>query len=476
MKEILQTFYDYTVQFFGDGVYLVLAVIAGVFLMFTDKKKYGKIIWPSLLILFVIYNPWVYKYILDRSRFWRMFWTIPFVLIAGLGFMELLKSCNGTFKKLFITFAMLLVIYLCGSNVFEGVGQGKNTNAYRLTQETIEVADVMLKYDDSPKCIIPRSLYTAIRQYSGEIHPMFGRNMDGYMYDAGELEQKIFEEMLEDEPDYGYILYHARRLRYDFVVVDSSKPIYGELAEEYGYSLLEDQRDYMIYFNESLKGEDNSGYTWERDKFGWKLKNPDGEIVKQKVEEVSGVWYYLNKNGYLMDYVDSETAKNLKPDDLIIIPIYGEGEEAGDKDDSELVSYLVDDQKGHFILVDGGRAEDFTKPLRFIRLYGNVVDGWILNYPHPDRTGAFNEIYGGRVEGNERFTCIEIKQLYAVETDWDYVHKNIKNSDYIECYDRFHDISSTIDNITWAKKGDVVEVEGIKFKLNENAVYEIVSE
>ena len=78
---------------------------------------------------------------------------LPCTLIIALGFGELLRKCNKSWKKLLLTLVMLIMVVLSGREVFSGAGIGKNTNSYRLLQETVDVADVMLEYEDSPKCI-----------------------------------------------------------------------------------------------------------------------------------------------------------------------------------------------------------------------------------------------------------------------------------------------------------------------------------
>ena len=154
MKEIIYTIYDVTLAYYGSAVFLLLAVMAGVFLMLTDWKRYGRIIIPTLIIIFIIINPVAYKLVLHKSRFWRLYWMIPGTLIIVMAFGELLRKCNKSWKKLIVTFAMLLIISLSGTSVFSGGGSGKNTNIYRLPESTVGVGELMMSYEKKPKCIV----------------------------------------------------------------------------------------------------------------------------------------------------------------------------------------------------------------------------------------------------------------------------------------------------------------------------------
>ena len=112
MKNILVTIYESTAEYFGASTYLVAAIFVGILLMLTDRKKYAKLIIPSLIILVTILNPISYKLILHKTRFWRLFWMIPYVYIILLGFIELIKRYDSVWKKLAITFSCLIIIMI----------------------------------------------------------------------------------------------------------------------------------------------------------------------------------------------------------------------------------------------------------------------------------------------------------------------------------------------------------------------------
>lgn len=461
MKDIILTIMKSVSEYFGSSTYLVMAVCAGVFLMLTDKKKYSKIIIPSIIILVLVLNPVSYKLLLNKTRFWRLFWMIPYAYIIILGFIEMLKTTDKLWKKLLITTAFAAVIIVSGDNIY--AGHEKAEDIYRLPVGTGEVAEMMLKYEDNPRCIVSGDLLTSIRLYSGDIEPLYGRNADNYINKASEYDKRIYKEMESDTPDYGYILSYARRLKVSFVVNSADKPISGKLQEKYGYSSVGTTGKYNVYYNSSLKKYSSSDYTWEANGTGWYCLDAGGNKIAGRSAEIDGVWYYFNQNGYLIESVDSEAAKNLSPDDLIITQ-YG-----SDDYDKPSMCYTIDDQKGHLIIIDGGNKDEYKRIYDVIKMYDRHVYAWILTHPHDDHIGAFNYIYKTFVkeaaEGKNDYHQVAIDKIYAVDIDSDYYHKIAREWDYIDYFDEFNSLMKGEANLEYVKDGQQYEIGDHSFKV-----------
>ena len=458
MREIIHTIYDQTIGYYGSATFLVLAVFAGVFLMLTESGRYKKIIIPSIVLVILILNPIAYKFILYKLRFWRLFWMLPCTLIIALTFGELLRKCDKSWKKLVFTFVMILVIILSGRNVFDSVKISKNTNNYRLLQETVDVGELMLQYEDKPKCILSGGLLTSIRLYNADIKPMYGRDVYNCISNPSVIASLIFDEMERAHPNFDRILYHARRLSYSFVVTTVAKPISEETLDKYGYSMLKELDGYYVYYNGNLKEDEN--YKWSENKKGFFILNKKGKKVKGKAVEVAGCWYYFNKNGFLIEGMDSDTVKNLQPDDLIITQI---GKDSYPKPSS---TYTIDDQKGHLIIVDGGNEDEYQTIMKTIRQYGSKVDAWILTHPHSDHIGAFNKIYKEFVKNpKDKSKKVEIKKIYAIKLDSDYYHKVANSWDEIEYYDEFNKLVKNDKSLKYVKRGETYKVGDVEFKV-----------
>ena len=456
MQEIVYWFKDY----YADYVYLVFTLIAATFLMLLDRKKYAKVVIPSIVLFIVLFNPVLYKYILVRARFWRLFWTIPGVFIVALAFIELISRREKVIHKVAITICTVLLVMVTGHNVFLGASRGDDSNVYRLSNETVMIGQMMLERDESPRCILPAGLLSSMRLYSGDIEPMYGRNAQNYINRASQEVLDMYNVMESASPDYDYVLSRAEKWGYNFVVTLYAKPIDDSVAERYGYDLLATVNEYNVYYNsrldETVGGMD--GYDWVLDDIGWKYQNSSGNYVAQTIQVVNGISYYFNREGYVVDAIDGDTATKVEDGDLIITQI-------GDDDyPKPTMFYTIDDQAGHFYIIDGGQTDQVDQVIEQIRLYGGVVDGWILTHPHDDHIGAFNEIYDKYKDE------VEIKKIYAIDLDSEYYHEVANEWDAIEYYDRFNELMSDKSNpnynkVEYVKRGKTYKDGELSFKV-----------
>ncbi len=453
MKETMDIIINWFKDYYADFAFLVFTGYAGVFLMVTDRKKYAKIILPTLAFFVIIFNPWLYKYVFVKIIFWRLFWMIPCTLIVLLCSLEILRKCDHLKMKLLATFCLFMLFMIFGKNVFVNISNEKNPNVYRLSRETIDVANVMLEYDETPRCILSKGFLSSIRQYSLEIEPMYGRNAEGYINYADDNVKVMYSVMESDVPDYTYVLTRARHWGYNFVVNVDTKPIDESVSARFGYELIKNIDGYNIYYNSELNDEGIEGYSWYNDGVGWWYSDVYGNCLKNTIQKVNGVYYYFNREGYAIENISSEVVGKLGKDDLIITQF---GNEYYNK---PTMFYTIDDQKGHFVVIDGGNPDETQQVLNQIWLYGGHVDAWILTHPHADHIGAFNEIY------KQYKDEIKIDKIYAIDIDSSYYHKVANEWDEIEYYDEFNKIIKGYDNLEYVKRNRMHTIGDISFEV-----------
>lgn len=459
MKEILDIIVYWFKDYYADGMYILFAFLACVYLVIIDGSRYLKLIIPSIAIVTVIFNPWLYKYIFYKLIFWRLFWMIPCVLFIALASVELIGRIEKLWKKIVFCIGVILLFSVLGNDVFKGASRGDTRNIYGLSEATIDVADVMLQYDDSPRCILSRELISQIRLYNGNIEPMYGRNAEGYINYADDSVKAMYSVMESESPDYTYVLTRALHWGYSFVVNTDSRPIDEALAKRYGYELIATTDGYNVYYNSRIDiSEDEAGYSWRFDGTGWWYGDDYGDYYLDTVQQIDGSYYYFNRDGYALDNLSSDMVEALDSDDIIITQ-FG-------KDDYQKPSmcYTIDDQEGHFIIIDGGNADEVDQIMGQIWLYGGRVDAWILTHPHSDHIGAFNEIY------EQYKDQIEIEKIYAIGIDNGYYHEIANTWDEIEYYDRFNELMADKSNpnygaLEYVERGDTYSIGDCSFKV-----------
>ena len=98
VKNIMDTITYYFDCFYGNGRYLalLLAAVAGLFIL---SKKDRKLIYPILILILVIANPVLYRYVFNKLVFWRLFWMIPEVLIIALAATRMIMTLEKKWEE-----------------------------------------------------------------------------------------------------------------------------------------------------------------------------------------------------------------------------------------------------------------------------------------------------------------------------------------------------------------------------------------
>ncbi len=453
MKEILKAIFEKTSEYYGTATFLVMAVFIGVLLMFLDWKKYSRVIIPVLMSLFVILNPVCYKIIFCKIRFWRLFWMIPMVYIILMGFMELIRRCDTQWKKVISLVGLIALLAVGGDNVFADSGLGIAEDSYKLPHGVVQACDAMLKTDKTPRCVVGGDLRTAVRLYSGEIEPMYGRDTENYIDKASEYEKKIYKQMESENPDYAYILSNARRLKYNFVVNTYDKPIDYETMTAYGYKLISDKGGYNVYYNPDVpesSSNESSGYTWKSNGTGWYCLDASGNRLKNTNAEIDGVWYYFNNKGFLMESMDSKSAETINSTDLILTA-YGSPDKTPD-------FITLDDQQGNLVIINGGAKNDYKAVHDVLKMYGRNVTAWILTDDNDESAGAFNKIYKNFVketsEGESDAHPVQIGNIYVPE--------EFSN-------EKFEEVTEGTDTVVRVPADEEVHIGGISIYMGETS-------
>ncbi len=445
---------------YGDRAILILLILSGVYLFAEAEDIRKKILFPTIVTCILIFNPLFQRYLSGRTVYWRMIWVIPETMIIAFAFVKMLQKIHKRLAMLVMAAFLMLVVMFFGTNVYHAAGFSKNEMSvkamcYKINPAVIHIADAMLKYDDKPGCIVPQDLYTELRQYNGNIEMAYGRDMESYIETKTGEDDAVYEQMESLTPDYSIVCDAAVYCNYDFIVTYADRPINEKLISKYNYKEIAKTDGKIIYYNSDVKdGREEGKITpgWKKNPAGiQQYVNKSGKKVTGK-QKIDGKWYYFNRYGNLVPQVTEKEVMTLSEGDLILTQFGDDGS------DRTSMFYTIDDQKGHFYIVDGGTAHYDDQLRKEIAEYGNKVTGWILTHPHEDHIGAFNDIYANP-EG------IEIKHIYAIDIDGEYYHKVANSWDQVGYFDTFNSLAKNMKNLTYVKRGETYDIEGLKIKV-----------
>lgn len=315
-------------QYYGESVVLLLGIISGVYLLVDDRHGRIRFLYPVIMIAACVYNPILYDRLFRDNIYWRMMWLLPTGILIAWASVRLLQRKNPGFVKVIVLAVILSVIFLKGFYIYKNDVFSENTNVAKISASAKAVANVMLARSSHPTCIVPEGLFIELRQYSGDIEMMFGRNVMGYINEPDPVCNRVAKELMSPVPDYAFIFGVANLRKYEYVVTYGGRPVLREILSEYGYTKLKSVKGYVIYRNKNVKNRDLNGW-----------------VVTQ----------------------------------------YATGAEYS-------ACYTVEDTDNHLIIIGGGYDWWTPKLEAIIRSHDNHVAAWILPSVHTGYLEGFNNI------------------------------------------------------------------------------------
>ena len=237
MRAWMQPIIYWVNEYYGNRWYLLLAVVAYIYLFFATKESRRKIVYPSVLLAFLVLNPILYKYVYSKIIYWRLMWLLPNTLAIAYATVLFVRKRKHISVKVIAFVLVLAAVVWKGTNVYTHSGMAKASNQQKVDARVQQVCDEMLAVDETPKCIAALNLSYEIRQYCGDIELMYGRNVEGYINVIDDLSLRIANEMRSENPNYDYIFAQAMAKNYDFVVLEDYKTVPEDLLNQYGYQI-----------------------------------------------------------------------------------------------------------------------------------------------------------------------------------------------------------------------------------------------
>ena len=176
----------YWIETEGAGHWLFIAfpiVLLCLFIWFKGRRV--RFLIPSLLMSIIIINPLFFKYWdkLGLYAYWRILWVVPVVpVVAGL-VPSISEKFEKTWVKSIVAAAGVGLVMFGGTFLYNGAGGSfvEAANAAKLPDYVVQIADRLLELDDHPRVIAQDPIGVYIRQYTGEIDTLFGRDIYGHI-------------------------------------------------------------------------------------------------------------------------------------------------------------------------------------------------------------------------------------------------------------------------------------------------------
>ena len=248
MMDLIYEMNEWVHTYYGSGVVFWLAVAAYLYLFTVSREKRWKFVYPVVLIVFLLLNPVLYKYAYKGTHYWRWFWTVPNALVIAGAAVTLIRNAKKRWHKAFLCMVMVAVLLLFGENFYTNQERFFPTqNAYKIEQETVDVCDLMLEREASPKCICPLLLCNRVRLYSGEIRQYYGRDAEWDYANTDNPKVATLRQLESEHPDYAMVLQTALEQECGFVVTHADRKIEQSILDNYHFSMIGETGEYAVY-------------------------------------------------------------------------------------------------------------------------------------------------------------------------------------------------------------------------------------
>jgi len=319
--------------YYGDGIWLMLMCFSIIYLYVRQKKFRNVLVYPTLLIGCLVCNVIFYRLICMHIIYWRLFWMLPTCILIALAILELIKDSAAKRKIILILFTLFLVFGL-GTRVFNESTYYSVQNSQKVSLATKRVCDLILADYRYPLCIFPNEMYSEVRQYSGDIRLVYGRDAEGYIIGN----QKALE--------LGYALNNvanapvtaaqvARCCECQYVVLRQECPEF----ENYGYKLFGVVEGYYIYKDEmnvipkwtiTLHAKNSSRIMRIQDVYNRKSYIVEGkwgdiEDIREVISQHGNVAYDWMTTSMCDMYCTASAHITLEPNGIIIFDKYRPG-------------------------------------------------------------------------------------------------------------------------------------------------------
>ena len=236
----------------GSGMLLALYVCAVIFLFYTEKETYKRILlvylplfWIGVLLLPVTYK--VVAMVMDVEVYYRFFWMLPVTLVIAYTAVQVYHMYQGKYRTL-VALGLTLVMVLSGDFVYNNWRYSKAENVFHVPQTVVELCDLMHAKGREVLALFPEELMQYVRQYDSTICLPYGRNvlvedwnMNHPLYDIMEAEVVDCDALGE-----AAVIYHCA-----YVVLRKERETIGDLTAS-GYVLKGTISGYQVYYNDEV--------------------------------------------------------------------------------------------------------------------------------------------------------------------------------------------------------------------------------
>ena len=207
---VWENVFDMTMR---QGAYFILFLLSMLYLFLKKGENLAELLFcgSTLCSFFIFLNPYLCTFVSQKITgvdvYWRLYWMLPIYFSIAYVSARLLEY-QKNFKKIIGLILISIIINLSGLYMYKkDLYFDKYENIYKIPEESILVAQKLLKRESKTTCIFPEDISPNVRQYTAKIIVIESRGMStseqyGWLYqkiyDEGDVNSKEVKEELKN--------------------------------------------------------------------------------------------------------------------------------------------------------------------------------------------------------------------------------------------------------------------------------------
>lgn len=236
IDEIRMVFLDKKLLFLAAGMFMIGILVA------KGKRKLFFV--PAAMITIAIANPVFFElwYKFNTRAYWRVLWIIPIVAICAIIPALIVENVKSTSIKTATMLIGTVLVVFCGSFVYGNGIFVEAANVDKLPDDVVKVAEALIKLDNEPYVVTDTSLSQYLRQYSGRIKSLYGRDVV-WGVPSTSIARQVNENL---HNDLSFVAQTMLNYDYDYLVTMNDEDRENVLRDA-GFDKLQQINGYGVY-------------------------------------------------------------------------------------------------------------------------------------------------------------------------------------------------------------------------------------
>lgn len=246
LNTIKTTFLEYK----GTGAYIVIYIIALVYIFFKEENKKIKLFFIGLTacIGIITLNP-IFSAIVEpffpASVYWRMYWMFPLGITISYVITKIIMSRKGKAEQIILGIIAVVTIVLSGKLIYNKENYIAVNNLYKVPNEAYEIATAIMQDNTRTKKVMPTiDLVSYIRQVNPEIVLMYAREPKSY--------DSVTIVIQQQKGNVQYVTRNCKTANCNYIIWGKGMQKNEEL-EKYDYNVFYETDNYLVYKNSNIE-------------------------------------------------------------------------------------------------------------------------------------------------------------------------------------------------------------------------------